>query len=88
MGLWLQSLGPLRLASLDASVLLSALLLHCTTTGSIPVGRQAVAVYFARPALDTAPECKRARSGSSRNGPAGHGAEGDDRGQDAPDRTK
>ncbi len=47
MGLWLQSLGPVRIASLDASVLLSALLLHCTTTGIIPAGRLLVAVYFA-----------------------------------------
>ena len=51
MGLWLQSLGPVRIASLDAAVLLSALLLHCTTTDSIPAGRLAVAVYFARRAL-------------------------------------
>lgn len=46
MGLWLQSLGPVRFASLDAAALLSALLLHCTTRGSIPSGRPAVAVYF------------------------------------------
>ena len=51
MGLWLQSLGPVRIASLDAAALLSALLLHCTTTGSIPAGRLAVAVYFARRAF-------------------------------------
>lgn len=56
MGLWLQSLGPLRIASLDAAVLLSALLLHCTTTGSIPAGRQAVADYFARSASGLAPK--------------------------------
>lgn len=46
MGLWLQSLGPDRKTSLDAPEKLTALLLHCTTIGSIPGCARPVAYYF------------------------------------------